>query len=97
MNGIAKVVRMLKRKPPADRVREQLFWLVDVIYACKSSGHDLLEQRVSLVESALGQLGAYLESGNPGELQSALDNIEEFAKVLRSALQEHAHEEDELH
>lgn len=85
---------MLKRKPPADRVKEQLFWMVDVIYACKSSGHPVLEERVQLVETALGQLGQYLEAGETDHLEQALHNIEDFAKALRAALQEH--EEDEL-
>jgi hypothetical protein len=83
---VDRIMRMLKRKPPADRVREQLFWLVDVIFACKTSGDPALLHHVNLVEQALGQLGEYLEEGNDLDLDEAITKIDKFSVVLRSAI-----------
>ena len=48
--SIEKVARMLTRRPPDGRLREQLFWLVDIVYACKSSGDKALFGQAQLVE-----------------------------------------------
>lgn len=75
---------MLLRRPPEGRLREQLFWLVDVVYACKSSDDDALASQARLVEEALGNLGDYLETGNVDALELAGARVEEFARVVRA-------------
>ena len=84
--AIDKVAKMLHRRPPQGRLREQLFWLVDVIYACKSSGDTPLADQAQLCESALGRLGEYLETGEEGALHDAMASIEEFAGVVTKAV-----------
>lgn len=68
---VEKIAQMLRRRPPQGRFREQLFWLVDIIYACKASDDASLQQEAAIVESALGRLGEYLETGEKRALDAA--------------------------
>ncbi|MBI5507181.1 MAG: hypothetical protein HY903_00385 [Deltaproteobacteria bacterium] len=77
---------MLRRRPPQGRFREQLFWLVDIIYACKASGDKLLVAEARLVEDALGRLGEYLETGEAAALEDATTQVEQFARVVTAAV-----------
>ena len=91
---VEKVARMLHRRPPRGRFREQLFWLVDIVYACKSSGDELLAEEARLVEGALGRLGEYLETGDTAALDDATLQVEQFARVVTAAVAaEHKEEE----
>jgi hypothetical protein len=84
-----KIARALERRPPPDRMREQLFWLVDLIYACKASTEPLLVQHATLVEEALGSVGTYLETGDTDYLKHATTRLEEFGRVVRQAMVAH--------
>jgi hypothetical protein len=84
--ALDKIARMLQRRPPAGRFREQLFWLVDVIYACKASGEQALVAQAQLVEEALGRLGEFLETGDNSLLDEAMTRIEAFARIVKSAV-----------
>ena len=84
--NVEKIARMLHRRPPQGRFREQLFWLVDIVYACKSSGDKLLAQEARLVEDALGRLGEYLETGDAAALDDATTQVEQFARVVTAAV-----------
>ncbi|MEK7705241.1 MAG: hypothetical protein AAB426_09800 [Myxococcota bacterium] len=75
---------MLLRRPPDGRLREQLFWLVDIVFACKSSEDVDLAGQASLVEEALGNLGDYLETGDTDALEVATKRVEQFARLIRS-------------
>lgn len=81
--AVDKIVRMLSRRPPPGRFREQLFWLVDLVYACKASGNPELVKNARLVEDALGSLGQYLETGDTEALNEASARIEQFATAVR--------------
>jgi len=84
--SVEKIARMLHRRPPHGRFREQLFWLVDIVYACKSSGNPLLADEARLVEDALGRLGEYLETGDHAALDDATLQVEQFARVVTAAV-----------
>ena len=75
-----RIARMLERRPPQGRFRDQLFWLVDVVYACKASGDGELLRHARLVEEALGSLGQYLETGDTVALDQATSRVEQFAR-----------------
>ncbi len=77
---------MLLRRPPQGRFREQLFWLVDIIYACKSSGDEDLVSQAQGVEDALGRLGEYLETGDTRALDDATAQVEKFARSVKVAV-----------
>jgi hypothetical protein len=83
--SLDKIARMLHRRPPQGRFREQLFWLVDLIYACKSSGDNALAAEAQLVEDALGLLGEFLETGDRDALERATARVEQFANAVRIA------------
>jgi hypothetical protein len=84
--AIDKISRMLHRRPPHGRFREQLFWLVDIIYACKSSGDPVLVGEAKLMEDALGRLGQFLETGDAVALDDATSHVEQFARVVKAAV-----------
>lgn len=84
--ALDKIARMLERRPPDSRFREQLFWLVDLVYACKASGDPLLSDHARLVEDALGRLGEFLETGDASALVEASARVEEFARVVKAAV-----------
>jgi hypothetical protein len=87
--SVERIARMLHRRPPQGRFREQLFWLVDLVYACKSSGEAMLVEQARLVEDALGSLGEYLETGNSEALTEASARVEEFAREVKRVVAEH--------
>ena len=79
---------MLQRRPPLGRFRDQLFWLVDLIFTCKSSGNRALAAEAQLVEDALGELGQFLETGNPDSLNNAMRRVEQFARQVRMTVED---------
>jgi hypothetical protein len=81
-----RIARMLLRRPPQGKFREQLFWLVDVIYACKSSGDEELASAALVVEDALGRLGEYLETGDLHALEDATARVESFARTVKAVM-----------
>jgi hypothetical protein len=87
----AKISGILQRRPPQGKFREQLFWLVDLVYACKSTEEPELKEQASLVEHALAALGDYLETGNGEALGAASAAIEQFANVVRRFLSQTGH------
>ena len=84
--SVEKIARMLRRRPPQGKFREQLFWLVDLVYACKASGDRNVETSARLVEDALGCLGEFLETGSEQALGNASEHIEEFGRVIKAAV-----------
>ncbi len=84
--ALERIARMLERRPPATRFRDQLFWLVDLVYACKSSGHPELAEHAKIVEDALGRLGEFIETGDTTALDNATARVEEFARVVKIAV-----------
>jgi hypothetical protein len=90
--ALDKIARMLERRPPDSRFREQLFWLVDLVYACKASGDARLSDNAGLVEAALGRLGEFLETGEMSALTEASARVEEFARAVKQALSDQAKE-----
>lgn len=77
-----KISRALLRRPDPKDLRQYLFWLVDVIYACKATKDPVLLEQARLLEDALGHFGAFLESGQPDELANLEHNLEQFARFL---------------
>lgn len=84
--SIERIARTLERRPGPERLREQLFWLVDLVYACKASGESILIAHAALVEEALGLLGTYLETGDDDCLQQAGARMSTFARVIDQAM-----------
>lgn len=84
--SLVKVARMLERRPPDSRFREQLFWLVDLVYACKSSGDAELVKHARFVEEALGNLGEFMQTGDSELLTQASACVEDFARVVKAAV-----------
>ena len=81
-----KIKNLLDARPPKGRFRDQLFWLVDIIYACKESNNRVLIEEAKLMEKALGDLGKFLETGKTDELNKALVNVERFARIVKAAV-----------
>lgn len=84
--SVERVSRMMLRRPGPGQLREQLFWLVDVVYACKSSGDQTLEESAALVEEAVGLFGSYMEKGDDEALERAVVCIEQFGAIVRNTL-----------
>ncbi len=84
--GVEKIRLALQRRPAENQFREQLFWLVDLIYACTASGDPALIGHARLLESSLGSLGKYLETGEVESLESAQKNLEEFARRINAVM-----------
>jgi hypothetical protein len=84
--GVEKIRLALQRRPADNQFREQLFWLVDLIYACTASGDASLIAHARLLESSLGNLGTYLETGEAEALQSAQHNLEEFVRRINAVM-----------
>lgn len=84
--SLQKIARMLERRPPEGRFREQLFWLVDLVYACKTSGDAELVKHARLVEDALGNLGEFMQTGASDALAEASARVEVFARVVKAAV-----------
>ena len=71
--------RLLERRPPRSDLSAQMFWLVDVIFACSESN---LTDEAALLRSALGHLGRYLEEGQAAALGAALNELAAFEERL---------------
>ncbi|MFX1289135.1 MAG: toll/interleukin-1 receptor domain-containing protein, partial [Promethearchaeota archaeon] len=84
--SMEKISKLLESRPPQGQFREQLFWLVDVIYACKASNNRLLVEEAKLIEKALGKLGEFLKSGNQEALEDAGVRIKQFARIVKAAV-----------
>lgn len=77
-----KISRALLRRPDPADLRQYLFWLVDVIYACKATKDPVLLDQARLLEDALGHFSAFLEGGQPQELEHLEHNLERFARFI---------------
>lgn len=86
--SVDRIVQVLRRRPAPGQFREQLFWLVDLIYACKASGDNALAAEAQVVEDALGALGEFLETGNEDALGRATAQVEHFARLVRQVVGE---------
>ncbi len=84
--SVDTIAQILGRRPAVGLFREQLFWLVDLIYACKSSGDNALAAEAQVVEDALGSLGEYLETGDTVSLSRATARVEHFARLVKAAV-----------
>ena len=78
-----KIARALTRRPDSADFRKQVFWLVDVIYACKASEDQALVGKSHLLEDALGCLGQFLESGDAQALAQTHAHLEAFGQFVR--------------
>ena len=58
--GVEKIRLALQRRPAENQFREQLFWLVDLIYACTASGDPALIGHARLPRIIAWQLGYVL-------------------------------------
>jgi len=85
-NPMDKISRILQNRPPQGQFRDQLFWLVDLIYACKASDNVLLVEEAKLIEDALGHLKEYLESGDNEALEDATKKVANFARIVKAAV-----------
>jgi hypothetical protein len=83
--SVDKIRQALQRRPGPQDFREQLFWLVDMIYACKAAQDVRLVERARLLEDALGSLGDFLETGDSAALEQTHTNLEEFARFIQTA------------
>ncbi len=85
-DSMENISKMLHKRPPQGRFRDQLFWLVDLIYACKASNNLVLKEEAKLMEKALAHLSDYLETGNQAALDEATQRVEQFARIVKSAV-----------
>jgi hypothetical protein len=81
-----KISQILQKRPPQGRFRDQLFWLVDLIYACKASNNRVLIEEAKLMEKALKHLGEFLETGNQLALDEATKRVEQFARIVKASV-----------
>jgi len=80
------ISKLLHKRPPQGQFRDQLFWLVDLIYACKASNNLVLKEEAKLMEKALAHLSDFLETGNQSGLDEATKRVEQFARIVKSAV-----------
>ena len=87
-----EIWKILEKRPTAgpdgdreDLFREQLYWLVDLIQACKRSRDPTLMGEAKVVEKALEDMGRYLETGDTENLDAAARQVERFARVVKAA------------
>lgn len=85
-DSMKKISSILKRRPPQGQFRDQLFWLVDIIYACKASGNVMLVEEAKLMEKVLGSLSEFLKNGNQQALNDATTRITQFARIVKAAV-----------
>ena len=85
-NLMKKLSDLLHNRPSKGRFREQLFWLVDIIYACKNSNNTLLVEEAYLMEDALGRLSEFLKTGDQQALTDATKRVEQFARIVKAAV-----------
>jgi len=81
-----KIRAMLLKRPAKGQFREQLFWLVDIIHACKASNDPTLMAEGAIMEAALKELGSYLETGDQAALERATRAVEHFARVVKASV-----------
>lgn len=79
-----RISHIMQHRPPKGKFREQLFWLVDVIYSCKATGIPNLIEQANLMEDVWISLGEYLENGNQQALDSATVKVEQFARIVKA-------------
>lgn len=84
--SMEKISKLLQSRPQARLFRDQLFWLVDVIYACKASSNRVLIEEAKLMEKVLGKLGEFLKTGNQQALEEATVRIQQFARIVKAAV-----------
>lgn len=77
-----KLARAMSRRPEEDDFRKQVFWLVDVIYACKASQDQAVVDQSRLLEDALGCLGRFLETGDRALLDETHAHLSAFAQFV---------------
>ena len=92
--SLLRVARILRRRPDPNDFQAQLFWLVKLTYACKSSGHNALVAEAQVIEDALGHLGRFVEDGDSEALQRARTHIDQFAELVEEALAAEQTQED---
>ena len=80
-----KIRRLLDKRPTKDDLQAQLFWLVDVIFAC---GETNMLHEAAHLRRALGHLGKYLEDHDEPELARAMSELEAFEGLLRERRKE---------
>ncbi|NVM18848.1 MAG: toll/interleukin-1 receptor domain-containing protein [Candidatus Lokiarchaeota archaeon] len=81
-----KISNLLESRAPKGQFRDQLFWIVDVINACKASGNHVLVEEAKLMEKVLGKLGDFLKTGNQQALEEATVRIQQFARIVKAAV-----------
>jgi hypothetical protein len=74
-----KIRRLLDKRPAKQDLQAQLFWLVDVIFAC---GEASMLHEAAHLRRALGHLGKYLEEHQDDELARAMSELDEFERLL---------------
>ncbi len=84
--SLEKISKLLETRPPQGQFRDQLFWLVDVIYACKASSNRVLIEEAKLMEKVLGKLGEFLKTGNQEALGEATVRVQQFARIVKAAV-----------
>jgi hypothetical protein len=84
-----KLALVLQKRPEEGQLREQLFWLFDVIYACKATNDPLLMEESIIMEKALDDLGEYLKTGNQEALERATRAVERFFSIVQASMAAH--------
>ncbi|MFX0058141.1 MAG: hypothetical protein ACFE8J_07560, partial [Candidatus Heimdallarchaeota archaeon] len=84
--AIEKLSDLLKQRPPKGQFRDQLFWLVDIIHICKSSGNLVLIQEAKLMENVLNNLSEFLKTGETEALNNAAKHVEQFARIVKATV-----------
>lgn len=85
-NSMEKISEILKSRPRKGQFRDQVFWLVDIINACKASNNRVLTEESKIMEKALGDLGKFLETGEVKEIENATRKVEQFARIIKAVV-----------
>ena len=85
-NKFENISKILQQRPPQGQFRDQVFWLVDLIHACKASGNTLLIEEAKLMEEALKHISEYLETGDMQKLDDATKRVSQFARIVKAAV-----------
>jgi hypothetical protein len=85
-NKIENISKILHQRPPQGQFREQVFWLVDLIHACKESGNKVLIEEAKLMEEALKHISEYLGTGDMQKLSDATNRVSQFARIVKAAV-----------
>jgi hypothetical protein len=84
--AIEKLSNLLKQRPPKGQLRDQIFWLVDIIHVCKGSGNLVLIQEAKLMENVLNNFSKYLETGDTQALNDASKQVQQFARIVKTTV-----------